>query len=35
MMSNPSMRETENGTKEEYVEATVAPMIEGKPLVFL
>jgi hypothetical protein len=33
--SNPARRETEDETKEECVEATVAVMIEGQPLVLL
>jgi len=33
--TNPARRETEDETKEECVQATVAPMIEGKPLVLL
>jgi len=32
--TNPARRETEDGKKEECVAATVAPMIEGKPLVY-
>jgi hypothetical protein len=34
-MTNPAWRETEDEMKEESVEATVAHMIEGKPLVLL
>jgi len=33
--SNPARRETEDETKEECLEAAVAPMIKGKPLTLL
>ena len=32
--TNPARRETEDETRKERVEATVAPMIESKPLVY-
>ena len=35
MTTNPARRETEDETKEGCVAATVAHMIEGKPLVLL
>ena len=32
--TNPARKETEDEKKEECVAATVAPVIEGKPLVY-